>query len=358
VRVVAVNVLILAGLVMGLLLILSIVGDASNLAKSFFPKGDSRAALPVYEDHAYALKVYKDQKGSIKNYVPFVAWRQTAKTSATLNIDENGYRLHTVGLDNAARATTLGFFGGSTVWGTGVDDNGTIPAHFDAITEDYVVTDYSERGYTTMQNLIDLIVLVNQGKAPETVIYYGGAADIWVHCNDTVTRRPNSHMEENRIRAALDRTGKTNYVMNNIVQPILALLTKFVGGRDGYSGACGQDPAQAGRVAKTWVANLETMRQIVSGYGGNLVAFYQPTAFSGAARADHLDPEDDEMADLARQYKAVDPWVLAELAERKLAWIVNLGDALDGDDYLLIDYAHLASKGNGIIAERIKAALN
>ena len=68
------------------------------------------------------------------------------------------------------------------------------------------MTDYSERGYTSLQNLIDLITLVNQGKAPDTVIYYGGAADIWVHCNDTVTSLPNSHMEEHRIRAAIGRT--------------------------------------------------------------------------------------------------------------------------------------------------------
>ena len=226
-RTVLINVAVLVGLWLGLLFLTALLGDAYNLAKSFTRKDDDRAELPSYDDHERARAVFRDQKGRIKDYVPFVEWRHTALESTHLTIDANGRRVHEVGRDNnAPDAANIGFFGGSTVWGTGVDDDGTIPARFDAITEGYRVTNYGERGYTTMQNLIDLMTLVNTGTAPEVVVFYEGFNDVWVHCDGAVTDRLNSHMETRRMQSALDRTAEENYLYNTLVVPVVAFVAR------------------------------------------------------------------------------------------------------------------------------------
>lgn len=351
VRLVAGNLAVFAGLLMGLLLLLSLIGDGYNLAKSFFPKNDKRAELPVYQDHEKARRIYRDQRISNSVYVPFTEWRQPQYATENLNIDADGYRLHTIGTDNDANAQTLGFFGGSTVWGTGVDDNGTLPGQFDALTTSYSVSNYGERGYTSLQNLIDLMKLMNQNKAPQVAVFFQGFNDIWVHCNAIVTTSLNGHLEEKSIQAALNRSAKRNYLYNNIVVPIMSLSLEIIGGsNDSQSASCSKNPERAEAVAELIVRNMEMGHALSSSYGGSFYAFLQPHAYVGKPRIDHL-----ELNDIQRQqFEAVYPIVQAKLISRGSGWFFDISNAIDGTRYLLVDHAHVTDEGNRIIAETIK----
>lgn len=80
---------------------------------------------------------------------------------------------------------TVAFFGGSTVEGTGVIDDETIPSWFSKILNAsssawtlYRVTNYGMSGYTHTQALLKLILLLREGKRFDHVIFYDGANDI------------------------------------------------------------------------------------------------------------------------------------------------------------------------------------
>jgi hypothetical protein len=357
-KLVAVNLLVLAGLWVGALLALSVGVDLYDFARSFTTRTFKRAELPAYADHARAQQVHVDQKSSIKDYVPYIEWRHSAEALPTLNIGPDGYRTHSAGLDNAPDATTIGFFGGSTMWGTGVDDDNTIPARFDAITTDYRVFNYAERGFTSMQNLVELMTLINTGRAPKTVVFYEGFNDVWVHCNRAVTERLNSHAEERRLQSALDRTADENFTWNNFVAPMLTLIYRLADvDAQKSEPACSTDPQRAEAVAEMLIKNLEMAERLVTSYGGSFHAFLQPTAYSGKARTDYLDLGSKNDRDLADQLRTVYPLVRAKMAERKAPWFADLSTALDGDARLLIDDAHLAEPGNALVAETMKAAL-
>lgn len=355
-RLVAGNIAVLIGMVLTLLFLFSLVGDGYNVAKSFFPKNDERAELPSYQDHDKARRVYRDQRISDSLYVPFTEWRQPQYTSENLNIDKNGYRLHTIGTNNnEASPQSLGFFGGSTVWGTGVDDNGTLPGQFDAITTRYVVTNYGERGYTSLQNLIDLMKLINQNKAPQVAVFFQGFNDIWVHCNEVVTSSLNGHLEEKNIQAALNRSAKRQYLYNNIVVPVMSLSLEMIGGsKDSQSASCSNNPARAEAVAELIVRNMEMGRSLVKGYGGAFYAFLQPHAYVGNPRIDQLDLDKPDRLVQRRQFEAVYPIVQAKLMLRGSGWFFDISNVIDGNQYLLVDHAHVTDGGNRIIAEAIK----
>lgn len=358
-RLVAGNIAVLIGMILVLLFLFSLVGDSYNFAKSFVPKYDKRAELPSYQNHEKARRIYRDQKASDSLYVPFAEWRQPQYASENLNIDESGNRIHTIGTENATDAQTLGFFGGSTVWGTGVDDNGTLPGQFDAITDQYIVTNYSERGYTSFQNLIDLMKLMSQNKAPKTTIFFEGFNDIWVHCNEFVTTSLNGHLEERRIQASLNRSEKKNYLYNNIVVPIMALSLELIGGiEDSHSASCSNDPARAEAVAELIVRNMEMGRALVTSYGGKFYAFLQPNAFVGKPRIDHLGLDTPDRIIQRQQFEAVYPIVQAKMKARGAGWFFDISNAIDGPQYLLVDHAHVTDEGNRIIAEAIKRKID
>lgn len=355
---VAGNSLVLVGLVLALLIGLSAFGDAFNLYRSYFPKRDPRADLPAYADRDHALRVFEDQRGAILTYVPFVEWRREAKTSATLNIDAEGRRLHTIGTDNRPGAVTLGVFGGSTVWGTGVDDNGTLPAQLDAITDTYIVRNYGEGAYTSFQNLIDLIQELNRNKAPKIVIFLEGFNDVWVHCNGAVTRSLMSHMQEKRIQSALDRTAKESYLYNNIIAPILVLWPQFViRAEEAVIPLCTGNPARAEAVAETIVRTFELAESLARSNGGKFYAFLQPNAYIGRPRVDHLPLNREHEPLLRGQFEAIYRIVRAKMKQRAASWFFDLSDAFDTGDYLLIDDAHVTQAGNRLLAEAIKARI-
>lgn len=358
-RTVLVNLAVLIGLWLGVLFLTALLGDAYNLAKSLVPKDDARAELPSYDDPERARAVLRDQKSRIKDYVPFVEWRHAPLESTHLNIDAEGRRVHAVGRDAAPDATTIGFFGGSTVWGTGVDDDGTIPARFDAITEGYRVTNHGERGYTTMQNLIDLVTLINTGRAPEVVVFYEGFNDIWVHCDRAVTHRLNSHMQTRRFQSALDRTAEENYLYNTLIAPVVAFMVRVTNRDEApHRPACSDDPAHARAVAEMFLRTLETAQAAVAASGGRFHAFLQPNAFVGSPRTDHLDLDGQRHESQRAQFEAVYPLIRERMRARGHDWLTDLSDALDGDAYLLIDHTHVTARGNALIAGRIREALD
>jgi hypothetical protein len=354
-----INLFVLVGLIMSLLFLMSLAGDAFNFAKTFFPKDDKRGGLPSYADHDKANRIYRDQRISDSLYVPFTEWRQPKYSSENLNIDQDGYRMHTLGTDNAADAQSLGFFGGSTVWGTGVDDNGTLPAQFDAITSHFAVSNYAERAYTSFQNLIDLMKLMNQNKAPKVVVFFEGFNDIWVHCNEVVTPSLNGHLEEKHIQSALNRVEKKNYLFNNIAAPIMSLSLELIGGNaDVQSASCSKDPTRAEAVAELIVRNMEIGHALAASYGGQFYAFLQPSAFVGKPRIDHLSLDTPVRVIQRQQFEAVYPLVQEKMKVRGSGWFFDISNALDGGDYLLVDHTHVTGEGNRVIAEVIKQKMN
>ena len=359
IRLIAANMAIFVGLLLALLFLMSLAGDTVNFAKTFFPKNDERADLPAYQDHEKARRIYRDLRMSDSRYVPFTEWRQPQYKSENLNIDEDGYRLHRIGADNNdANAETLGFYGSSTVWGTGVNDDGTLPAQFDKITTKYTVSNYGERGYTSMQNLIDLITQINTHHEPKNAIFYGGFNDIFVHCDLALTRRLNSHGAEERIQSALDRTASKNYLYNNILAPIASITLGVVAGDPKSIDGCSNDPKRAEDVAEMMVKNYEMMHSLVQGYGGRFHLFIQPSAYFSYPRLDYLHLDSGDFEFNKRQINAVLPLVVQKLNERGSEWFTDLRSAFDGNEPFLIDHAHPSLAGNTLLAKLIKDKLD
>ena len=161
------------------LLLLSLGGDLVTLTKMTVRDGDKkgRHELPAYQDTRRAKQIYSDAKNTVEVYAPFVGWRREALATKTVTSDAEGLRQHRLGRDNRPNSLRIGFFGGSLVWGTGTDDDGTIPALFDQTTERFEVLNYGQGSWTSRQSLALLINLIREDRAPDIVVFYGGAAN-------------------------------------------------------------------------------------------------------------------------------------------------------------------------------------
>lgn len=358
VRLLAFNAVLVVGVWQMLLLLTAAVGDVINHVKMIRPAIDERALLPNYLDKDRARRMYADFKRTVEDYVPYVAWRRLPMQTEFVNIGPEGLRLHTAGReDNEPTATTIGFFGGSTVWGTGVDDDSTIPALFDQLTTDYDVTNYGEGGHTTRQSLALLVNLINTGRMPTVVVFYDGFNHVWTHCDYAVTRSLNGHMVEGKLRRALTERPRGGYLWADVVAPPLDFFRRVIGEKKFVRNerVCHSDAERAEAVADVLVRSWTIADMLVTGHGGRFYAFLQPVAYIGEPRLDHLDLG-RELA--AEQFRAVYPLVRAKITERGLDFVHDLTDAFDGDQYLYVDDAHVTPPGNRIIARRILDAIH
>jgi hypothetical protein len=356
-RLAAINCLILVGLWMTALFLLSVGADVSRIAGDLMPGApDERASLPSYDDPERAAQIYRDQNRSRHQYMPYTGWRSIPLTSGTVNIDENGFRIHSVGLDNSTNAKTIGFFRGSAMWGTGSDNNSTVPALFDQLSSDYNVRNYADLAWVSRQNLAQLINLANQHQAPDVVVFYDGYNDVHILCNRAFTESLNGTAREGRLRSIIELRKAGWHVYRNLILPFIELLMPQHSGDASEQYSCDRDPKMAQRVADVFVQNWSIAAQIVESYGGTFIGFLQPGVFTGTPRVDHLpDNVNANWRDrdaLQREFDAVYPIIRGKLSETGIRW-KDLTNVFDSDQYYYVDTSHVGPRGNSLIVKHM-----
>gem|GEM_PF-2216455 len=331
--------------------------DASKTVRKMFDaKEDPRAFLVSHRGSRLALQIYRDMNASGREYHPLIEWKSRPVQLPTLNIDQRGLRLHQAGKDNnLPDAQPIGFFGGSATFGVAATDDNTIPSFFDVITNNYIVANYAQNGWTARQNLAHLINLIADGEALKVVVFYDGYNDVRNLCNRGVTSETSGTSMEGRYRSLIKRGRSVDGIYNALVAPIMNKIKtaapEFV---EDY--ICTNDPLAANRVADALVRTWEMARMITEGNGGRFFAFLQPSRFTGKPRIDYLPPgsSDGARADLLqREFDAVYPLIREKLAETDMAW-ADLSDAFDGDQPFYVDFVHVVGEGNRVIAERMR----
>jgi hypothetical protein len=140
--------------------------------------------IPYYSSQDWTQIYWQEARGAENyRYKPFVIWRHQPFTGETVNINQEGTR-QTPGASCNTEAFKVFIFGGSTVWGWGSPDWGTISAYLqkglETETEMPVcVENFGEDGYVSTQGLIELIVQLQSGNIPDMVIFYDGVNDVY-----------------------------------------------------------------------------------------------------------------------------------------------------------------------------------
>src|SRR5215471_7976774 len=161
---------------------------------------DPSGHLPNYAHVDWAMQHYREldqaQLTSARtDFKSFIGWRRKPFNGETINVGGPYAQRRTInnGREGAKKAY---FFGGSSMWGTGANDAGTIPSQFAALTGMHS-DNFGEAGYTAHQSLMLLIQLLQEGHRPDLVIFYDGVNEVALKCVNEVT--PDAHMLEARI---------------------------------------------------------------------------------------------------------------------------------------------------------------
>lgn len=326
--------------------------------------------LPNYPDSRRAEVIFSEFDSLRTRYEPFIGWSRLPFEGRTTTVGADGDRLH--GARPRPGATRIArFFGGSTMWGTGVSDDGTIPAAFQRLEPDFVVRNHGEAAFTSRQGLDRLINLVARGERADLVVFYDGYNDVVQQCGRGIPVPGHGRVLQIREALGLARAGVVRTLARVGHRVLLAhsltlcrgvlrrLVPRIETSLDGTvapgSYDCDDDREKAEAVARALVANWQIARDIVTARGGEFHAVLQPHAHVGNPRVDHVaayfTPEE------RASHRAVYPAIRRLLGSPPPRWVHDFTDAFDREEtegrYLLIDDAHVTAEGNEIIAKRL-----
>jgi hypothetical protein len=319
----------------------------------------NRFELPNYAgDRSYAKKVFHDYNSVQHLYEPFTEWKMKPYAGTTLHVSHEGLRQHTAPSYQQTRKKSVHFFGGSTMWGEGSDDDHTIPAIFNQRNPEYAVVNHGQLAYNSRQELDALISLYATGARPDVVVFYDGVNDAAFLCPKDITQLPAHRLVPMyREKLYVGRTALAKDVVAKVFyENILKVIHKFTYKPDADHSPydCISNPEKAEQIAEMMMVNWEMAHEIVTARNGQFKAFLQPAAFIGKPRTDHLKLDDE----LGKNFQAIYTHLRQKIRERNHPWIVDLTEKFDGDQYIYIDFCHVSPNGNEIIANEISGALN
>jgi len=340
-----INVFVLLALLWSLNFIASVYLDGRYLYKQVFVPISKKASTPSLEDQDLARLIYREKKQLQTRYVPYMGWSRKPFSGKTTTINREGDRTHSPLTERPLQH--IRFLGGSTMWGSGVDDHNTIPAHFNALHQDYQAYNHGQSGFVSRQELARLVNLVNQKSPMEVIIFYDGCNDSLSLCAPDVSI--NGHREQAKMANKLEHRWQ---VADNLFGSIRVVIQKVAKKRDRPISQCFTNPAYAQMVASTLVNNWKIAKTVAAMGGADFHAILQPVAPIGQPNIEYLSKRGSRT-----DFHLVYPLVL-EIKEREhLDWIHDLTDAFDVDEYIYIDSCHVNGRGNQIIAQKISMLL-
>src|SRR3989344_2905589 len=311
---------------------------------------DQRIDLEMYKDQPWAEDYFREfQEASIFEYYPYLGFRRKPNYEGKyVNLDENSLRKTIPSCPAASTEETIRifFFGGSTVWGSGSRDEGTIPSRLAEIfcrqNIPVKITNYGESGYVSTQEVIRLELELKKGTVPDLVIFYDGFNEVYSTYQNQEAGWPQNldhRRKDFNLRQKFNPLGlMPNF--NNILERIGRRLVK-----QGAYPAVGENLAE--KSSELYLENARIVKLLGQEYGFKSIFFWQPAIFTKdyLTESEHKNPISEEMKQSFLQItaKAVDS-----------SEIIDLSSIFkEHTETLYIDWSHITEQGNRIIAERM-----
>ncbi|MDX1521055.1 MAG: SGNH/GDSL hydrolase family protein, partial [Anaerolineae bacterium] len=325
--------------------------------------------LPYYAEQIWSTQYWQEHKLALKKkYHPYVVWRSPPFAGELLNIDQNGIR-QTPGTRCKSDTYRIFLFGGSTMWGWGAPDWGTIPAYLQAELqadhpESVCVVNFGEQAYVSTQSLVQLMLLLEAGEVPDMVIFYDGVNEVFAASQ---TGRPIIHQNFSETAAIFEESqpsflrGLQALNSFTLFQMVVAQLNIAQAGTEELSPNDVNTDQLAEAVVQAYLTNYKNVAALAESYGFDYYFFWQPYILTGDKPLTDQEQAmitglnwvfvlDEKTGDLfATTYSNV------ELEAENFANLYSLAHAFDQTEtQVWIDtWGHVTPVGNRLIAQQM-----
>lgn len=314
-----------------------------------------RRSSSAMGDAAWASDYFSELKAARKTrWQPWSYWRREAFSGRMINVDDQGIRKS---WQPPQPRYEVWMLGGSTVWGTGARDDHTLPsalarALYEAGLAARVVN-LGESGYVSGQDQARLLRRLEQMPAPDAVLFYGGANDVFA-----ALQAGTAGLSQNEQHRAADfrvTDGLDNWLAAApaVLEGIGRLRARLL--PVPHQQTRPEDLAAA--VARHYAHRMEATQAVLSAHQVPQLVFWQPTVFSRATpRGDESRIVGASLAQHRDLQLASDRAVRERMAGNP--GFHDLSGILDEQSRpYFLDFCHLSEAGNAVIAAHMAELL-
>lgn len=344
------------------LVVLELAGGALSSMRRSAPPAPTPA---YYANKPWGPRFVREQRISEKDeYRQFALWKRARATGTFVNVDGEGIRM-TPGARCVSGAYRVFMAGGSTMWGVGSPDSGTIPAQLQAAlaartTRPVCVVNLGEKGYTSMQELVFLVRL-RSDEVPDLLISYDGVNDVLVASDEGAAalhfnvRGLADKMEgvPPPLAARLRKSRFLSLLLPPLGQPTDSSMVS------GYRRLGLGADSLADRVVARYLDRNRMMRALAREYGFDYAFFWQPvqlrtkkTFIAEERLARRRAPQG-----LAELFDAV--YSRVQVIAPREDHLYDISNVFDGESrFIYVDLLHVVPEGNAMIVARMLTVLD
>lgn len=338
------------------------------------PAVDKLLSLSAYKDKDWAETLFRETEeySAGREFEQFLAWTRKSYSGKYVNSDAQGARkTWNPSVVDDSRAKTVYVFGGSTMFGWWARDDYTIASHVSRLlnkeAQEYLVHNYGQPGYTFMQEVMKLILLLREGHRPDYVVFYDGVNDVY---GAYQSGKAGTFQNILLIKDKLERKGPTSLqhfllaakgtlVKHSMIYRALKKTPSiFVKEPEFKETAARYSPEQlhtlAEDIADHYAISMDLLDGLSAAYGFKYLCFWQPVIYTEKK----LLPEESDPYYHPRiedgNLEAIYINIINMLEARKLENFHNIYDALAArTEPVYSDVYHLSERGNEIVAAKI-----
>jgi len=286
-----------------------------------------------------------------------------------INIDKSGLRrTWQPDIEEDSKALEIFFFGGSVGWGMGARDEHTIPSALSKLLNQSSstrvnVTNFSENGHCSTQEMLTLILALRQNKIPDIVIFLHGVNDCVSAFHQGLagvpTNRRNREIEFNllhpQMRAKMFKTilpivfRRTLRFIDRIIDSVTLIPKKSLGSETLES------ENLVAEVSTVFIDVLTTIQLLGEKKNFKSLFFWTPTIYSKNNLTDYEKKERNISAKYREFFDAVNTKVACKLNSTPNIEYYDLLHLFDNcEEGIFLDFAHISEQGNLIMAEEMQ----
>lgn len=321
--------------------------------------------LSYYDDQPWGATYWEEHRIAMDSvrYRPYVLWGQLPHQGETINQLPDGTRLTPGAECDSPEAYRVFMFGGSTLWGMGAPDSGTIPAYVQAALDaqrdqPVCVINYGEFSFVNTQEVIRLMLELREGNIPDLVIFYDGINDVVsAHQNGVAGLHRQMGVFAPLFTEQTSSGSLSDWLRNTYTARFLSGLIGRGGGSTGMLMPTSDTPLAQG-VVDAYLGNYGIVDALAAAYGFDYIFIWQPVLFIGEKP---MTPEEallvqavpDGLDDLYTE-----SYALVEAAAPEHPNLFYLAGVFDNTtEMVYLDHQHLIPEGNAIVAREIVALL-
>lgn len=358
IKIITINLLVICSSLFLLMILPPLANSSYKLIQQIGldPTSDSRAYLELYKDFGWAEQHWKEFHNLSTTYYDYITWRKDDFSGETINIIE-GIR-HSSIPNEIVNSKETWFFGGSTAWGSGVNDKNTLPSLV-AIKNQILTKNYAEPGYISRQSLSYLQNLYLMGKGGgNTVIFYDGVNDVAMRCRSEskgIGSDREIQIRNNLIALGGDSRGGFSFNRTfSQLKDFMVLVSNrlFTNNSAEFYYSCANSSQRANFVAETLVNTWIQAQLLAEANGDQFIAILQPVAFYKSPNISYLNLNDSNSIQLKKQFEALYPLIIEYASSSDLNFF-DLTDIFNGCNDCYVDFCHVGIQGHKTLAKHV-----